>query len=191
MHVPDHGAEFLSAVMKTGGEYSSEEDAVAHLLEKVNASHWLVHREVSGWLLHPRPFTDGKLGLRVDVMLQPTEQLMYAGWRWGPVAIECKRSDSHLGPAICQVMDYTRCVWELPTGFQVMCRLCFLWHFKPPGGTIASVMVNNRIGGAFLRDYAREHLVLMFNSRVAYQDNGDEQPRVATDLPGGNKTGSR
>lgn len=191
MPVQVDGSEFLSAVLKTCGHYSTEEQSVADLLAKVNASHWTIHREVDGWLLHPRAFSDGKLNLRVDVMLEPTESLQMSGWRWGPVAIECKKSESHVGPALCQIMDYTRCVWSLPNGFQVMSRLSFLWHFKPPGGTVASMMVNNRIGGAFLRDYRRDRLVLMFNSTVAYEDQGADQPRLANELRGGSKTGSR
>lgn len=187
---PD-GSEFLSAVLKTCGHYATEDQAVCDLLSKVNVSHWVVHREVDGWLLHPRSFSDGKLNLRVDVMLEPTEYLQLLGWRWGPIAIECKRSKFNVGPALCQIMDYTRCVWSLPNGFQVMSRLSFLWHFKPPGGTVASMMVNNRIGGAFLRDYRRDRLVLMFNSTVAYEDQGADQPRLANELRGGSKTGSR
>lgn len=185
------GFEYLSAVMKTCGEYSTEDAAVADLLSKINANHWVVHREVDGWLLQPRSFSDGKLNLRVDVLLEPTEYLQMCNWRYGPIAIECKRSGAHVGSALCQIMDYTRCVWSMPNGFQVMSRLCFLWHFKPPGGTVASMMVNNRIGGAFLRDYKRDRLVLMFNSTVAYEDRGGDCPRVAAELRGGSKTGSR
>jgi hypothetical protein len=181
-------------VLKTCGLYPTERESVGDLVAKVNANHWVVHTEVQGWLLQPRSFSDGKLNLRVDVVLEPTEYLRMCGWHWGPVAVECKRSDFNIGPALSQIMDYTRCVWSLPNGFQVMSRLCFLWHFKPPGGTVASIMVNNRIGGAFLREYRRDRLVLMFNSTVAYEDCEDDQtdrPRVATDLRGGSKTGSR
>ena len=185
------GQERLSAVLKTAGEYRTEEDSVSDLISKINNAHWIVHREVNGWLLQPRSFSDGKLNLRVDVLLEPTEQLIMAGWRWGPVPIECKRSDHNVGPALCQMMDYTRCVWSLPTGFDVMCRLCFLWPFKPVGGTLASLMVNNRLGGAFLREYRRDSLVLMFNSTIAYEDRKQELPNVARDLRGGSKTGSR
>lgn len=185
------GAESLSAVMKTCGQYRTEDESVADLLSKVNRNHWIVHREVDGWLLHPRSFSDGKLNLRVDVILQPTQELLEAGWRWGPVPIECKRSEAYVGPSLAQVMDYTRCVWALPGGFDVMARMCFLWHFKPPGGTVLSLMVNNRIGGAFLRDYRRDALVLMFNGTVAYEDYGSSTPRIAADIRGGAKTGSR
>lgn len=185
------GNEYLSAVLKTAGHYTTEEESVADLVSKINERHWIVHREVSGWLLHPRSFGDGKLNLRVDVVLEPTEELQLAGWRWGPVPIECKKSDHQVGPAICQIMDYTRCVWSMPNGYHVMSRLCFLWHFKPPGGTVASLMVNNRIGGAFLRDYRRDRLVLMFNSTVAYEDNKFETATIANELRGGGKTGSR
>lgn len=185
------GPEFLSAVLKTCGHYATEEQSIADMLSKVNKSHWTVYREVQGWLLHPRPFGDGRLNLRVDVMLDPTEHLQECGWRWGPIAIECKRSGSQVGPALCQVLDYTRCVWLMRNGEHVMSRLCFLWHLKPPGGTVASLMINNRIGCAFLRDYKRHHLVLMFNSTVAYEDRGCDTPRIANDLRGGDKTGSR
>jgi len=189
------GQEHLSAVLRTAGEYQTEGDSVAALLSVVNRSHWTVSTEVTGWLLHPRADSDGKLGLRVDVMLEPTEELMLAGWRYGPVPIECKRSEFNCGPAIAQVMDYTRAVWELresrSLGYRVMSRLCFLWPLKPPGGTLGSVMVNNRIGGAFLREYRRDRLVLMFNSTVAYEDSHDGPPTIANELRGGQKTGSR
>jgi hypothetical protein len=185
------GQEFLSAVYKTAGEYRTEQESVADLVAKLNPRHWVIHREVNGWLLHPRQFGDGKLNLRVDVVLEPTEELMYAGWRWGPIPIECKKSDHNIGPALCQLMDYTRCVWSLPNGFDVMSRLCFLWPLKPPGGTVASMMVQNRVGGAFLRQYKRDRLVLMFNSTVAYEDRDFESPTVARELRGGDKTGSR
>jgi|694.fasta_scaffold38499_7 hypothetical protein len=185
------GNECLSAVFRTCGEYQTEEESVAGLVSKLNKRHWTVHREVSGWMLHPRSFSDGKLNLRVDIILEPTEELLYSGWRWGPVPVECKKSSHNIGPAVCQAMDYTRCVWSLPNGYDVMSRLCFLWPFKPPGGTVASVMVNNRIGGAFLRDYKRDAVVLMFNSTVAYEDRGEQEPHIANDLRGGTKTGSR
>ncbi len=185
------GQEYLSAVLKTAGHYITEEESVADLVGKVNPRHWTIHKEVNGWLLHPRSFGDGKLNLRVDVVLEPTEELQLAGWRWGPIPIECKKSEHHVGPALCQIMDYTRCVWSLPNGWDVMTRMCFLWHFKPPGGTVASLMVNNRIGGAFLRDYRRDRLVLMFNSTVAYEDRTHDKPSIANELRGGSKTGSR
>ena len=180
----------LSAVLKTCGHYLCEPDSVAALLSSFDPDDWKAHQEVSGFLLSPRPFSDGKLDLRVDVVLEPTHRLMMAGWRWGPVAIECKKSDHPVGPALCQLLDYTRCVWSLPGGFDVMTRMCFLWPFKPPGGTLLSVMVNNRIGGAFLRPYREQRLVLMFNGTIAYE-SCDDGPRVANDLRGGNKTGSR
>lgn len=187
------GRENLSAVLKTCGEYLTEKDSVEALLSKVNPAHWVVHTEVNGWLLSPRSFSDGKLSLRADVVLEPTDALCMAGWRWGPVVVECKKSGANVGHALNQILDYGRCLWSLPGGFDVMPRFCFLFPFAPPGGTVASLMVNNRIGGAYLREYARDRLVLRFNGYVAYEDGpyGGDDVRIAHDLQGGSKTGSR
>lgn len=181
----------LRSVLKTRGEYATEPDSVAALLSIINQDHWKIHQEIPGWMLHPRIDTDGTSRVRVDVFLEPTDRLIHDGWRWGPVAIECKKSDTNVGPVLSQALDYTRCVWSLENGFNVMAKLVFIWPLDATGGTVGSVMAQNRIGSAFARPYSNNHLVLMFNSQVAYEDYGADAPRVSHDLRGGGKKGSR
>jgi hypothetical protein len=174
----------------TCGNYATEPESVEALLAIVNRSHWRVLQEVNGWMLHPRVDTAGTGRPRIDMLLQPTQTLMDAGWRWGFVGIECKKSDTKLGRVISQAMDYTRCVWDTPNGFAVMARFVFVWPCEPPKNDLESVMVQHRIGVAYPRNCGSK-LWLWFNGTLAYADNGDGAPRVATDLRGGNKQGSR
>ena len=174
----------------TCGEYATEPDAVAALLSVVNPTHWHVLQEVHGWMLHPRIDTTGTGRPRIDVLLQPKKLLIESGWRWGHVGIECKKSDVKLGRVISQLMDYTRCVWETPNGFNVMSRLNFIWPCDPVKNDLESVMVQDRIGVACLQ-HRLPRLRLSYGGTAAYADNGHALPCIATELRGGNKQGSR
>jgi hypothetical protein len=175
----------------TCGGYDTEPDAVAALLSIVNPTHWHLLQEVHGWMLHPRMDTNGTGRPRIDVLLQPKKHLIESGWRWGHVGIECKKSGTKLGRVISQAMDYTRCVWQTPNGFNVMSRLVFVWPCDPVKNDLESVMTQHRIGVAHARGRDSERLSLWFNGTIAYADNGDDDPRVAIDLRGGSKQGSR
>jgi hypothetical protein len=174
----------------TCGEYETEPDSVSALLAIINKDHWHVMREVEGWMLHPRLDTTGSGRPRIDLLLQPKKPLLEAGWRWGIVGIECKKSGTKVGRVISQAMDYTRCVWDTPNGFAVMSRFVFIWPCEPPKSDIESVMVQHRIGVAHARDQGTR-LCLSFNYTVAYTETAAGDPRVASDLRGGSKQGSR
>lgn len=174
----------------TCGEYVTEPDSVAALLSIINPAHWSVKTEVDGWMLHPRLDTDGSGVVRVDAILKPTTRLIEYGWRWGFVGIECKRSGKKLGRVISQAMDYTRCVWNLPNGIDVMTRFVFAWPCEPQRGDLESLMVQNRIGVANQRE-GTSRLMLWFNGTIAYADNGQHPPVVANELRGGSRKGSR
>jgi hypothetical protein len=174
----------------TCGEYETEPHSVSALLAIINQDHWHVMREVEGWMLHPRLDTAGSGRPRIDLLLQPKKPLLEAGWRWGIVGIECKKSGTKVGRVISQAMDYTRCVWDTPNGFAVMSRFVFIWPCEPPKSDIDSVMVQHRIGVAHPR-YHETRLCLWFNHTVAYAETPDGKPCVASDLRGGSKQGSR
>jgi hypothetical protein len=174
----------------TCGGYATEAEAVAALLSVVNPTHWHVLQEVHGWMLHPRMDTNGTGRPRIDVLLQPKKSLIESGWRWGHVGIECKKSDTKLGRVISQAMDYTRCAWETPNGFNVMTRLVFVWPCDPVKNDLESVMVQHRIGVAHLQ-HRFPRLRLLYGGTVAYSDNGNGRPDIANELRGGNKQGSR
>lgn len=174
----------------TCGEYETEPDSVAALLSIINPDHWTVRQEVPGFLLHPRIDTDGTNSVKIDVLLQPTAYLIASGWRWGMTGIECKRSAVKVGRVISQAMDYTRCVWKMPSGFDVMTRMVFIWPCEYPKSDIESVMVQHRVGVAYHRGHG-ERLCLRIGGTVVYADNGRDLPHIATDIPGGRKKGSR
>ena len=175
----------------TCGEYATEPDSVAALLAIINRDHWLVRQEVRGWLLQPRMDTEGSGNPRIDMILQPTRLLMEAGWRYGMVGIECKRSGVKLGRVISQAMDYTRCVWEMPSGIDVMTRMVFIWPCDNVKSDIESVMIQHRIGVACPR-HRGGRLLLRVGETVAYEDLGPGLgARIADVIPGGRKRGSR
>lgn len=179
------------AQLLTCGEYATEPDSVAALLSIINPSHWAVRTEIDGWMLHPRIDAEGSGVLRMDAILKPTALLIERGWRWGFIGIECKRSGKKVGRVISQAMDYTRCVWNLPSGIDVMTRFVFVWPCEPVKDDLQSVMVQHRIGVAYPRGKSNSQLCLWFNGTLAYADQGDDEPRIAKELVGGNKQGSR
>lgn len=175
----------------TCGEYATEPDSVAALLAIINLDHWRVRQEVPGFLLHPRLDTDGTNSVQIDMLLEPTAQLMSYGWRWGMTGIECKRSGVKVGRVVSQAMDYTRCAWRLPSGFHVMTRIVFIWPCEYPKSDIESVMVQHCIGVAHERSYGGAGLCLRIGGTLVYSDNGENPPHIANDIPGGRKKGSR
>lgn len=175
----------------TCGEYATEQDSVAALLPIINRDHWLVRQEVSGWLLQPRIDTEGSGKTRIDIVLQPTRLVMEAGWRYGMIGLECKRSGVKLGRVISQAMDYTRCVWEMPSGIDVMTRMVFIWRCDNVKSDIESVMIQHRIGIACLC-HRGNRLRLRVGETVVYEDLGPGLgARIARTIPGGRKAGSR
>ena len=174
----------------TCGEYATEPDSVAALLSIINHDHWMVRQEVPGFMLHPRLDTDGSNSVKIDMLLQPTPLLISHGWRWGMTGIECKRSGVKLGRVISQAMDYTRCVWQMPSGFDVMTRMVFIWPCEYPKSDIESVMVQHRIGVAYPRGHSNK-VSLRIGGTLVYADNAGEPPHIASEIPGGRKKGSR
>jgi len=175
----------------TCGTYAEEPGATEALLSIINRNHWDVQQQALGSMLHPRPEVIGSGELKLDILLSPKRVLLEHGWRWGHVGIECKRSGKKIGPVIAQAMDYTRAVWGTPNGFLVMTRFVFVWPCEAPKNELASLMANHRVGSAQPSGRNFDALMLSFNGRIAYADNGISPPRIATDLPGGCKQGSR
>lgn len=175
----------------TCGEYDTEAQSVAALLAAINPQHWAAKTEVEGWMMQPRLDTEGSGFVRIDAILKPTQFLIEQGWRWGFVGIECKRSGKKLGRVISQAMDYTRCVWSLPNGIEVMTRFVFVWPCEPQRGDLESLMVQHRVGVASHFGNNKERLMLSFNGTTAYADKGQQTPAIANELRGGRRQGSR
>ncbi len=73
-------------------------------------------------------------------------KLKEAGWSYGVIGIEAKRSDIKIGPAISQCLDYGRSLFELAGGVRVWLDWVFLWPLDKQHEALASVMAQNRVG---------------------------------------------
>jgi hypothetical protein len=137
-----------AAALVTGGRCPTEQDACIVLDHKLKwCDLFNVYKEVSGWYLNPRPGCPLQRP-RVDRLLTPKQALIAAGWPYGSLAIEVKASGMKLGPMVAQAMDYGRAVFEITGGNLVLPTWTFLWPApdRTVGGTIMSLLVQNRIG---------------------------------------------
>lgn len=162
-------------------------DALDRILER--HAFWQVHKEVCG-----RPTFTGlhqeTKGLRIDRVLIPTPKARSAGWCFGPVGIECKRSGEKIGRATSQMLDYQRALWKLPNGdVWFALNWVFLWPARKLGGPVASVMAQNRLGT--VSHYMSD---LTFDSgghvMARMKGNGSHEFSTAAESIG-RKTGSR
>jgi hypothetical protein len=177
----------------TIGDYEDETKSSEAFVSAINLSHWIVHAEVPGWLPVMGHREDHN-GVRIDFVLEPTQQLKQAGWSFGFVGIECKRSLTKLGPVIAQASDYASAMWRLPCGNVVATNFVCIWRCPSVAGNLLSCMISRRVGEADLT-YAgnyKNQLLLRWGAIIAYRDCGkDFPPQIAKQLLGGNKKGSR
>jgi len=150
--------ERLSRNMETHGDFASEEDATAAVLRvlRENRKGWFgsIYREVRGAYRRIAPGTDVTKTPRIDLVVMPSQVLMDAGWQVGPIFIEVKRSGLKLGPVVSQCMDYSNAVFEIKPGFWIEPQWVFCFPVGNPGGPIASVMAQNRIGMAVISKWS-------------------------------------
>lgn len=112
------------------------------------------YKEVRGENMQPRldiePATHNKAIHKtacIDRILVPTPTLFAAGWKGGIIGIEGKSSGVKIGRAICQAMDYSRCVWTLPDReVDVVAKWIFIWPSEIETCDVGSIMANFRIG---------------------------------------------
>lgn len=144
----------IETQLKTEGDYVEESQSLADfdaIIEAGNA--FRLYREVPGEYIHPRIGTleHGRdKGAAVDRVLIPLEPALNAGWNWGAIAVEGKKSGNKLGPMATQALDYHRCAWRLETGslrhLEILTRWLFLFPASFPLGVAGSILANNRIG---------------------------------------------
>jgi hypothetical protein len=132
---------------KTSGDWKTEEDAARDFDCAVEASGlFRIHREIWGHYLHVRPGCDVEKRPRIDRILVPNQAANALGWDIGSVGVELKRSGAPL--PICQALNYSCAIWELPNGHCIWLRWVFLFPKDRVVGTLASAMVGNCIGTA-------------------------------------------
>jgi hypothetical protein len=175
---------------KTYGDYQAESDACDVFDECAHSSGmWIVHREIVGTPWQPRPFANQKQNLRIDRILQPKQRLLDLGWPHGCVGVEIKASGVKIGPPVSQMLDYSRCVWQLPTGNATALKYIFLFPCRSALGNMMSVMHQNNLG--FAMECGRRRLGLKLGGTGLFSDRGDKGVDIRSDVSGGAKAGSR
>lgn len=178
----------LTQQILTSGQFGEE----AHALEFFDAAvartdAFRICREVTGTYIQPHHDVDLKRA-RIDRILIPNSKAVAAGWRDGPIGIECKKSGHKLGRVLSQALDYSRCAWELENGFTIMLRWIFIWPLDNPKGDLESVMAQHRIGYVM----SSSHIPLAFGcggtNGISIYASGLIEAKT---LPMGRKVGSR
>jgi hypothetical protein len=132
----------------TIGMFSDEPAAWAAfdaLVEKTGM--FKIQIEVPGKILQPRLLADEQ-DTRIDRIIFPNQQLVDAGWKFGPIGVEIKKSRTKLGPPLSQILDYSRCVWDIHKDRSTWATLFYFFLFPAAKmhGPIASILAQNRIG---------------------------------------------
>ena len=147
-----------------------------------------VYSEVCGCYVQPRYGADLQTP-RIDRILVPGQKIVDAGWTLGIVGIECKGSGIKIGKVVSQCIDYTRAAFTLPRSrFTVMCSWVFIWPLDNYGGDTASIMDQNRIGGAIGTKWS---LLRLKTACVNALDVRADGTFTIGEVRQGNKTGSR
>jgi len=144
-------------------------------------------REVTGHYVHPRPHTPSETA-RIDRILIPNARAVQLGLN-DVIGVELKASKVKLGPVAAQATDYTRCAFEDRelTGLVYMPRWVFVCPYKNPGGPVASMMTQNRIGTAGKEGWSLKFCCgTKWAIKIAH--DGEIEFRKVTD---GNRSGSR
>jgi hypothetical protein len=182
---------------KTCGEYSTEKEACA-AFDKVMEDSGLfkVLTEVQGTYIQVPHFKkyDGKP--RIDRLLMPNKKLIEAGWKYGAIGVEIKKSGVKVGPPLSQLLDYMSAVWTGPHGIKVILDYCFLFAMEKTGHALGSIMAQNHIGAACLRypphsEYYRLQFFIGEQAILEYYPNSDRIEIKHNNLGFGRKTGSR
>lgn len=138
------------SLCETDGPWSDEPASSAEFDRRVaETGLFRIEKEVEGEYLQPRVGTADK-SCRIDRILLPSPKLISLGWKYGALGVECKASGKKLGPVLNQCFDYTRAAFRLRSnGVWIIPIWIYVWPFDPPGGDLASLMCQNRVGGAY------------------------------------------
>lgn len=155
------------------------------------------YREVAGRYIQQSPVRDPKPGGRIDRILFPAKPLLDAGWPFGAVGVEIKKSGVKAGPVISQMIDYMHTAFELPgCSVIVMISYCFLFPCEKAGNAIASVMGQQRVGSGCLQypETSEYHRLALFTGEhkiFSYYFNRPENPIEIGKNNIGRRSGSR
>lgn len=177
------------------GPWTKEDDAKAEFDRRIAASGLFRSlSEVAGCYTARRPDREDK-DARIDRILIPSRALRDKGWVTN-IGVEIKASETKLGHALAQAEDYTHCLFRIilkkdngdpdSITWQQLPHI-FLWPLQPQLGTVASVMVQNRIGCL----YDSKHSPLIFQLERQVIRLNDDGNLIVNQSVSGTKKGSR
>ena len=101
---------------KTCGNFQDEISAENFFDNKLqNNPYFINEKQVRGRrLVDLKPVLGGSNGqyLRIDSILHPTSLAVQAGWQWGPIGVEIKKSNMAIGPVLSQVFEQQQTVFQ-------------------------------------------------------------------------------
>jgi len=97
----------------TVGEYTTEKEAENAFDSSINTDLFFNEIEVKGRrLFDDKPKKeDTEQNVRIDRILHPKKEAVNAGWIWGPIAIEIKKSNMAIGPILSQILEYRQSIF--------------------------------------------------------------------------------
>lgn len=135
----------------TLGDFRTEMDSES-AFDKIVGSQkqlWHVEKECKGTYLSVSPGQE-RGSCRIDRVLLPTRKLIEAGWTFGPIGVEIKRSNEKIGRPSSQCIDYRDAAFELQlNGARVLLDQIFLWPLGKIGGPVESLISQRRVGGVY------------------------------------------
>ena len=98
----------MSYTLLTDDGFENEIETESFFDSKINPVFFTIEKQVKGRRLFDDKCTDlacNGQNIKLDRILHPTAQVVKAGWRYGPVGVELKKSKIALGGVITQVLE--------------------------------------------------------------------------------------
>jgi hypothetical protein len=163
-------------------ERLTEPEARRELLGVIPRSLFRVHEEVTGRLMHEKPIKAlfrrwGKIqkqGVTIDLVLQPTEELLKLGWELGNVGVEIKvgplqnNPKVKLGRIFSQISDYQWAAFRLCDGKDEQLSMIFLSSFPPEEyrQLFSSILMQEGIGAVRYKAGREDSLKLLHGNSM-------------------------
>ena|SRR5579872_3052612 len=117
---------------RTNGAFANESDAMAAFDAWVKRSDaFSIYEECDGDYLASRVAVEAKRP-RIDRILVPRQKALDAGWKYGALGIEGKRSGIKIGQALSQIIDYSQAAFELRKEGHLFASVVLRWIFLYP-----------------------------------------------------------
>ena len=146
---------------KTSGDFQTEKDAAAFFDNFLEGSKFfVVESEVPGRRLYDsqplEPDTKWQ-GLRIDRILHPTIHAFQAGWQFGTIGVEIKKSGVKLGGVIAQVIEHRSTVFRSKMLFntRVLPIMFAIFPSEKLFNDVASFCAQHNILNCYFNEYSQ------------------------------------